>query len=336
MLTSLVLAANAADEPLAGSGTLNFTTNESLTISSNASDRIAMTCGDGVQLTTEGVDFYFVVPATTLSQGFTLAALSSDNTVMDKSRTSSITIDRADIKSMPAFAFEGSMRLQYSLNGGAWQNVPADSNNYPPKGTDVKLAFRDVSSLVPGLSKSLLSDIAQKYVLVNSESISTYTYRVSLDFSLATYESDVFDKTLTESTSTVPWGLKELTLPKNIKSTIDGDGYFGVFSACHNLEKIVFPASMEKIGRSTCCMCYDLANVTILGEAGTLEIGDNAFSHEQTLTTIYCYRTIPPQITATSIAITHDKTLTTRVPQASLENYRTAWGGVAKMTFAAL
>lgn len=335
-LTSLVLAANAADEPLAGSGTLNFTTNESLTISSDASDRIAMTCGDGVQLTTEGVDFYFVVPATTLSQGFTLAALSSDNTVMDKSRTSSITIDRADIKSMPAFAFEGSMRLQYSFNGGAWQNVPAERKDYPAPGDDVKLAFRDVSSLVPGLSKSLLSDIAQEYVLVNSKPTSTDTNRVSLDFSLATYESDVFDKTLTESTNTVPWGLKELTLPKNIKSTIDGGGYIGVFSACHNLEKIVFPASMEKIGTFTCCMCEDLISVTILGEAGPLDIGDYAFSYEHSLTTIYCYRTIPPRITATSIAITHDKTLTTRVPQASLENYRTAWGGVAKMTFAAL
>lgn len=335
-LTSLVLAANAADEPLAGSGTLNFTKNESLTISSDASDRIAMTCGDGVQLTTEGVDFYFVVPATTLSQGFTLAALSSDNTVMDKSRTSSITIDRADIKSMPAFAFEGSMRLQYSLNGGAWQDVPTNRNNYPAPGADVKLAFRDVSSLEPGLSKSLLYEIARQYVLAPN---STYSNRVSLDFSQATYESDVFDKTLTEdstNTNLNPLGLKELVLPKNIKSTIDGDGYFGVFSACHNLEKIVFPASMEKIGNSTCCMCEDLINVTILGEAGPLDIGDKAFSFEHSLTTIYCYRTIPPQITATSIAITHDKTLTTYVPQASLENYRTAWGGVAETTFEAL
>lgn len=333
-LTSLVLAANAADEPLAGSGTLNFTTNESLTISSDASDRIAMTCGDGVQLTSEGVDFYFVVPATTLSQGFTLAALSSDNTVMDKSRTSSITIDRADIKSMPAFAFEGSMRLQYSLNGGAWQNVPADRSDYPSPGTDVKLAFRDVSSLVPGLSKSLLSEIARRYVLTPN---STYSNRVSLNFSQATYESDVFDKTLTEdstNTNLHPWGLKELVLPKNIKSTIDGSGYIGVFSACHNLEKIVFPASMEKIGTFTCCMCEDLISVTILGEAGTLEIDENAFSYSHSLTTIYCYRTIPPQITATSISNISAQTIT-YVPQASLENYRTAWGG-AETTFEAL
>lgn len=333
-LTSLVLAANAADEPLAGSGTLNFTTNESLTISSDASDRIAMTCGDGVQLTTEGVDFYFVVPATTLSQGFTLAALSSDNTVMDKSRTSSITIDRADIKSMPAFAFEGSMRLQYSFNGGAWQNVPAERKDYPAPGADVKLAFKDVSSLEPGLSKSLLSDIARRYVLTSN---STYPNRVSLDFSQATYESDVFDRTLTEDNTEPalqPIGLKELVLPKNIKSTIDSDNYPGVFGLCYHMEKIVFPASMEKIGNYTCHFCQDLTSVTILGEAGILEIGDNAFSADNSLTTIYCYRTIPPQITATSISNPFAQT-TTYVPQASLEDYKTQWAE-ADTTFEAL
>ncbi len=332
-LTSLVLAANAADEPLAGSGTLNFTTNESLTISSNASDRIAMTCGDGVQLTTEGVDFYFVVPATTLSQGFTLAALSSDNTVMDKSRTSSITIDRADIKSMPAFAFEGSMRLQYSFNGGAWQNVPAERKDYPAPGADVKLAFRDVSSLEPGLSKSLLYEIARQYVLATG----SYSNRVSLDFSQATYESDVFDRTLTEDNTEPalqPIGLKELTLPKNIKSTIDSDSHPGVFSLCAHMEKIVFPASMEKIGNYTCYFCQDLTSVTILGEAGILEIGDNAFSADNSLTTIYCYRTIPPQITATSISNPFAQT-TTYVPQASLEDYKTQWAE-ADTTFEAL
>ena len=226
------------------------------------------------------------------------------------------------------------MRLQYSFNGGAWQNVPAERKDYPAPGADVKLAFKDVSSLEPGLSKSLLSDIARRYVLTSN---STYPNRVSLDFSQATYESDVFDRTLTEDNTEPalqPIGLKELVLPKNIKSTIDSDNYPGVFGLCYHMEKIVFPASMEKIGNYTCHFCQDLTSVTILGEAGILEIGDNAFSADNSLTTIYCYRTIPPQITATSISNPFAQT-TTYVPQASLEDYKTQWAE-ADTTFEAL
>ena len=137
-------------EKLSGSATLtaSYGKNPSVTMSSTASDMITLDCGEaGVKIGAtkeEATEFWFVLPATSFSQGFTLTIDDINGGRFVKTTSKNIIVERNVIK--PISAFEVVMEdatpyvtftanqlqmfmmskvvstLQYSVNNGDWND----------------------------------------------------------------------------------------------------------------------------------------------------------------------------------------------------------------------
>lgn len=107
-VTSVSLTSNKA-EALCGSGTVDMAYGSTPTLvmdeTSAHYSTVTLDCGSGVALTPEGVAFHFIVPAGTLSDGFTVSIFEESGEVMEKSTSRSINIERSKIKAMTAMPF---------------------------------------------------------------------------------------------------------------------------------------------------------------------------------------------------------------------------------------
>lgn len=78
-LQSIILTSNKTDEMLYGTGIVNWNNgNPTLSTLSGGGNSITLSCG-GIELNSTAKSFYFVVPAGTLSQGFTVKVIDTEN-----------------------------------------------------------------------------------------------------------------------------------------------------------------------------------------------------------------------------------------------------------------
>ena len=108
-VSSITLKGNQG-EKIAGTATVTMPLNglPSVEMASDATTEITLTCAEPVALgatAEESVDFWFVVPPVTFSQGFTVTVNHQDG-VMTKSTDKSVTIKRNYLTKMAAFTTE--------------------------------------------------------------------------------------------------------------------------------------------------------------------------------------------------------------------------------------
>lgn len=124
-ITSVALRGNAG-EALAGAATVDVSAG-TLALAQDAEESTLMLdCGEGITLSAGGTSFYFVVPAMTLANGFTIVATCADGDVMTKSTNNSVTLEAAKVYDYEAIEFEANtVRTPEDLksafeNGGAY------------------------------------------------------------------------------------------------------------------------------------------------------------------------------------------------------------------------
>lgn len=98
------------DEILAGNALVTLEETPSLALAADAEGKnITLDCGEGIELSKDGVDFYFAVPAITLENGFTLVITDIENKVMTKTTTNEVELSASKVKVFPAFDYEASL-----------------------------------------------------------------------------------------------------------------------------------------------------------------------------------------------------------------------------------
>lgn len=124
------------------------------------SGMMTLDCGtEGVLLTSEGKDFFFVLPPETMASGFQMEVIDTDGKAMIKNAKASEAnkIARATIRPMPAVSYGASFNagfLDVDVVAGAWSNVNAGTTlkelaTIEENDTEVQFA------VVPGTQKTL-------------------------------------------------------------------------------------------------------------------------------------------------------------------------------------
>lgn len=105
------------DESLAGNAVVTLGETPSLALAADAEGKtITLDCGEGIQLTTDGVDFYFAVPSITLTKGFTVVATDSEEKAMIKSTTKEVALTASKVKVFPEFEYESNVEEVSNLD----------------------------------------------------------------------------------------------------------------------------------------------------------------------------------------------------------------------------
>ena len=110
-ITSITITGNN-NEKIAGTASITTTSGgaPSLAMGNDATSSITLDCGDGVTLGETAADatvFWFVVPPTEFTEGFSISAVASDGSTMEKSTSRDLTINRNTTYSMAALEFTG-------------------------------------------------------------------------------------------------------------------------------------------------------------------------------------------------------------------------------------
>ncbi len=124
-ITRVALHGNAG-EALAGAATVDVSAGTLALAQDAEATTLTLDCGEGITLSAEGTSFYFVVPAMTLANGFTIVATCTDGDVMTKSTNDNVTLEAAKVYDYEAIEFEANtVRTPEDLksafeNGGAY------------------------------------------------------------------------------------------------------------------------------------------------------------------------------------------------------------------------
>lgn len=114
-ITSVALRGNAG-EALAGAATVDVSAGTLALAQDAEATTLTLDCGEGITLSAEGTSFYFVVPAMTLANGFTIVATCADGDVMTKSTNDNVTLEAAKVYDYAAIEFEANTTIATNAN----------------------------------------------------------------------------------------------------------------------------------------------------------------------------------------------------------------------------
>lgn len=134
-ITSISLKGNSG-EALAGKAEVSLSEVPELTLTADAAEKsITLDCGEGIELSEEGVDFYFAVPSITLTKGFTVVATDSEEKAMIKSTTNEVALTASKVKVFPVFEYESNVEevstleeLKSALSNISIASIKLDGN----------------------------------------------------------------------------------------------------------------------------------------------------------------------------------------------------------------
>lgn len=255
---------------------------------------ITLECGEGVDLHyTEPTAFYFVVAPQTFAKGITIEATCSDGTVLTKSSSNTLTVERNHIVPMSTLT--------------VMESVPSNQIWYTT--TD--------EQIVEPLYNAALGATLQTNIYANGRGVMTF------DSNVTEIREGAFENCSTLSSITIPdcvttiedrafagcESLKSVVIPKSVKSIGQGafyecssltscvipDGVTSIegdtFSYCESLESVTIPNSVTSIGELAFFKCAKLADITL--PTGITTIAYYSFAGCESLTSI----TIPDTVT---------------------------------------
>lgn len=255
---------------------------------------ITLECGEGVDLHyTEPTAFYFVVAPQTFAKGITIEATCSDGTVLTKSSSNTLTVERNHIVPMSTLT--------------VMESVPSNQIWY---------TTTDEQTVEPQYNAALEATL-QTNIYANGRGVMTF------DRNVTEIREDAFENCSTLSSITIPdcvttiedrafagcESLKSVVIPKSVKSIGQGafyecssltscvipDGVTSIeidtFSYCESLESVTIPNSVTSIGELAFFKCSKLADITL--PAGITTIAYYSFAGCESLTSI----TIPDTVT---------------------------------------
>lgn len=291
--------------------------NISLTDVWDGSDMVSLDCGEGIQITEEGVSFVFVLPAVELEKGFTLLAIDSEGKVFEKSTSKKINIQQNVIHPMnPINAeFVEPYRLVYTAE------EPVSSNS----SYIIDHTFSNGTGSISILETTVTPDM----------------FKVSNITSLVIPEGIKIIKEFSAFQNCK--SLRTIQLP----STLEAMKYY-TFQNCSSLESIVLPENLKYIDNGTFSGCSNLTYEENKGAitigfyafqysginkielpASLLEIGNSAFANCTSLKTVILHSTTPPKAMNNASIDTFftgcPDDMKIYVPAASVEQYKTDW-----------
>ena len=241
-------------------------------------ETITLDCGNGVTLDAETpTDFYFVVAPQTFDGGFTVDIEAADGTIMTKSTTKTVTIERNHIQPMTVFGYQGIFK---QANNEIWYTNGSTSNPTTPTGS---IAFGGTTIL-----SNLYDDKKECWVITFDKDVTTIGQGA---FSSCTSLTSV---TIPDSVTEIGiyafcgcTSLTSINIPESV--TTIGDS---VFSSCTSLTNITIPDSVTTIGKYAFHECTSLTSVNIPCRIAKIE--DSTFWECTSLTSV----TIPDSVTS--------------------------------------
>ncbi|MBQ6302046.1 MAG: leucine-rich repeat protein [Bacteroidales bacterium] len=236
------------NEPLAGKATVNASIDgaPSLSFDSSATKEIKLTFETPVTLGTSpetATTFWFVIPPTSFSKGFTLSVKDNKNGFFEKSTTKSFEISRntlskmTELKAIPEISNEAIVFADENVK--AKLVAAFDTNG------DSELSYAEAAAVTSG------DDLKNAFGAIKTyKSFSEFQYFINIE---SIPESFFSSWNLLECL-TIPASVKyigayafkdcvkitEITLPNRLK----GLGY-GVFAGCSSLKSILIPDSIS-------------------------------------------------------------------------------------------
>ena len=249
---SIMLKGNN-DEKIAGAATITaiYGNDPVIAMNEEATTTITLDCGDGVALgTTEepATAFWFVIPATTFEEGFTVTVTDTKGGVFEKSTTSSLTIERNHIQPMKA------LEVEYAV-------INLENRLIRYTATEKIQAL----SFYPWTADTFGANIVSHEW--NSE---TREGVITFDADVTTIGNNAFN-----------WceSLTSVTIPDSV-TTIGNSA----FETCYSLTSVTIGDSVTSIGNKVFNNCASLTSVTIPDSVTT--IGSYAFSGCTSLTSV--------------------------------------------------
>lgn len=197
-------------------------------------------CDEPVELHyTEPTEFYFVVPPQTFSQGITIEATCSDGTVLTKSTSKALTIERNHIVPMSPLTINAptaNQKLLYTTTDG---NPLSFSEGYT-----MGEATLEAHTYIDGVGEMIfdkeITTIAG-YMFYGSETLETIT----LPSTLKEIEMLAFWRCSNLQNVTLPEGLEILGM--------------GAFTGCESITSVTIPESVISVGDNEFRNCASLA-----------------------------------------------------------------------------
>ena len=249
---SIMLKGNN-DEKIAGASTITaiYGNDPVVVMNEEATTTITLDCGDGVTLgTTEetATAFWFVIPATTFEEGFTVTVTDTEGGVFAKSTSSSLTIERNHIQPMKALEVECVKPMPKPANNEILYTNGSTTEATTPYQTDV-------------FGANIVSN----------------TYDTEKECWVIKFDGDVTG--IGQYAFHDCSSLTSVTIPDSV-TTIGWEA----FSGCGSLTSVTIPDNVKEIGNSAFYWCTSLASVTIGNRVRWIE--DNAFSNCSSLTSV--------------------------------------------------
>lgn len=289
-------------EDLAGAAAITATYNGTPTFefTGETSKTLTLDCGAGVELGTEAnpTKFWFVVPAITYSNGITITITDTEDGVMEKSTSKSITIDRSTLQPLNAFLVETEEVIP---NNQIWY-TSTDGNIVTPKYTN--LFGTTYKSNVYENGKGIITfegDVPYlgASVFYNCTTLSSITIPNSVSIvgdsafqGCQNLTSVVLSNSLTSINTNAFYECKNLTeiyIPESVKEIKKS-----AFAKCSSLTNVNIPQNVNLIGKTSFTECNLLSSVTIGSNVTNIE--EDAFCYCKNLSTVYCKPQNPPTL----------------------------------------
>ena len=158
------------NEIIAGDIVINL--NNIKEIVTDGSDQIiTIDCGDGVELTEEGISFIFTLPPTEFTNGFTIYAMDSDDGILTLN-SKPVTITQNVITPMPAVLTQGKFEATNPITYEAASRIEIDSRS-----VQNNIISHSYSS---GVGKIIILEDKLKSGIFNGSSITSITIPVGI------------------------------------------------------------------------------------------------------------------------------------------------------------
>ena len=275
----------------------------SVTVGDNGSTELTIDCGEGVELSEQGISFIFALPPTTFEQGFTIEATDTEYRCFTISTTNEVAITRNAIQPMDAIA---SSEAAVSCIIDAEAMTAEQLNAAVVKALDYGIT--DISvNLAEDADEAMFSAIAAALATTVDPSLDEYelvmNYSGTIDLTISgakTVPEYIFyvDKYVNEN-----WraGVALRSVPLTDATTIgegacagsamtsfsahrviEIEGYY-TLSACMNLTDVYLP-SVQTLGEYVLGECPALKIISL---PECINLGDAAFLWCEALETVY-------------------------------------------------